>query len=71
MKANLLKITALSVLLITLLPLISAATPPPPLEGDPGVPIDGGASLLVGAAVVYGMKKLRNRKQTGPNDIIP
>jgi hypothetical protein len=30
--------------------------------GDPdGVPIDGGISLLVGAAVVYGVKALRKK----------
>ncbi len=31
--------------------------------GDPGVPIDGGASLLVGAGVMYGIRKLKNRKR--------
>jgi hypothetical protein len=33
------------------------------LPEDPGVPIDGGASLLAGAAVVYGIRKLKKRKQ--------
>ena len=33
------------------------------LDDDPGVPIDGGASLLVGAAIVYGVKKLKGRQQ--------
>ncbi len=34
------------------------------LPGDPGTPIDGGASLLAGAAAVYGVKKLRDKKNT-------
>ena len=48
---------------LIMLPYLSIAQPPP-LEDDPGtVPIDGGASLLVGAAVVYGAKKLKGRKE--------
>ena len=48
---------------LVILPSLAIAQPPP-LEDDPGqVPIDGGASLLVGAAVVYGAKKLRDRKK--------
>ena len=32
-------------------------------EDDPeNTPIDGGASLLIGAAVIYGAKKLKDRK---------
>jgi hypothetical protein len=33
------------------------------LPGDPGVPIDGGVTLLAGAAVAYGVRKLKKRKQ--------
>ena len=38
----------------------------PPIENAPtgatGVPIDGGASLLLAGGVAYGLKKLRARK---------
>lgn len=43
-------------------------TPPGPI-GAPspstptGVPIDGGASLLLAGGVAYGLKKLRNRRR--------
>jgi len=30
--------------------------------GDPGVPLDGGVSLLAGAAVMYGVKRLRKNE---------
>ncbi len=30
---------------------------------DPGIPLDGGASLLAGAAIMYGVKKMRDGKQ--------
>jgi hypothetical protein len=53
-------IVPLLVLLISLLPLVALAQADP--GGDPdGVPIDGGISLLVGAAVVYGVKALRKK----------
>ena len=41
--------------------------PPPPNDGEaPGVPIDGGASLLAAAGVAYGVKKYRDfRKSQG------
>ena len=41
--------------------------PPPPNDGnEPGVPIDGGASLLAAAGVAYGVKKYRDfRKNQG------
>ncbi len=32
---------------------------------DPGIPIDGGASILIGAAVMYGVKKLKDKKLEG------
>lgn len=39
-------------------------TPPPPaVEGGPtGVPLDGGASLLLASGVAYGLKRLRDRR---------
>ena len=47
--------------------ILSAQAPPPPNDGDqPGVPIDGGASLLAAAGVAYGVKKYRDfRKNQG------
>ena len=31
--------------------------------GDPGVPFDGGASLVIAAGAAYGVKKYRERKK--------
>jgi hypothetical protein len=62
MKSNVLQTITLFTIMIILLPLITLAGPPP-LDGDPGVPIDGGASLLVGAAAVYGIKKIKDRRK--------
>jgi hypothetical protein len=62
-------ILPLLVVLISLLPLVAFAQADP--GGDPdGVPIDGGISVLVGAAVVYGVKALRKKgnKQAEEND---
>ena len=42
---------------------IFASAQPDPLPDDPGVPIDGGATLLVAAAAVYGAKKLKDKRQ--------
>ncbi len=37
--------------------------PPPFNPGSPqGIPIDGGASLLLGAAVGYGLKKVNEKR---------
>jgi len=55
-------ITAIIFLLIILVPSIVFAGPGGGLDDDPGTPIDGGASLLVGAAAVYGIKKMKDRK---------
>ncbi len=35
------------------------ANPPDP-EGDPGLPIDGGLSVLLAAGAAYGVKRMRN-----------
>lgn len=60
---NKLKLGFLSFLLVAaFIPSAVHAQGPPPLDDDPGVPIDGGASLLVGAAVIYGAKKLKDRQ---------
>ena len=37
--------------------------PPPPPPMDPGVPIDGGVSLLLAAGAAYGVKKYREHKK--------
>ena len=34
-----------------------------PVTNPAGVPIDGGASLLLAGGVAYGLKKLRNRRR--------
>ena len=36
--------------------------------GDPGVPFDGGASLLVAAGVAYGVKKYKERKKVDKSE---
>jgi len=56
-------ITAIIVLLIIMVPSMVFAGPGGGLDDDPGTPIDGGASLLAGAAVVYGFKKLKQRNR--------
>ena len=60
MKQSIAGILLLIICLVLLPSIVHAG--PPPLDGDPGAPIDGGASLLVGAAVIYGAKKLKERK---------
>jgi hypothetical protein len=62
MKYNKSIITLVLLLVIIILPFVASATPPD-FEGDPGTPIDGGASLLVGAAAVYGIKKIRDKRK--------
>ena len=46
---------------------LAQGTPPPgggPGPSDPaGVPVDGGATLLLAGGVAYGLKKLRARRQ--------
>ena len=39
-------------------------TPGPAAPGATGVPIDGGASLLLASGVAYGLKRLRDRRMT-------
>jgi hypothetical protein len=54
----------LLVLIIVLMPSLAMAQggPGSGLPDDPGTPIDGGASLLAGAAALYGIKKLRDKR---------
>jgi hypothetical protein len=58
---NTLQVLILSLLCVVCFSTVSLAGPSDP--NDSGVPIDGGASLLVGAAVVYGIKKYKDRKK--------
>ena len=55
-------IPSLSLLIIFFLPLFSKAQGDP--GGDPGVPFDGGATLLIAAGAAYGVKKYRERKKS-------
>ena len=52
--------------------LAQACPPGDPLcdepDNPPTTPIDGGVSLLIGAAALYGAKKLRDRKNQPPID---
>lgn len=53
------------IFIVILLPSLALAQGGPgggELPGDPGTPIDGGASLLAGAAALYGTKKLRDKR---------
>jgi hypothetical protein len=53
------------VVIISLLLIISfiAFAGPDGLEDDPGVPLDGGAGLLIAAGVSYGLKKIHEQKK--------
>lgn len=55
-------IAIIVILLIVFIPSVIFAQPGGGLDDDPGTPIDGGASLLAGAAAMYGIKKLRKKK---------
>ena len=76
MKSTLLPkfLPALVVVLFGLPGLTRAQTTPPPPIGAPspltpqspaGVPVDGGASLLLAGGIAYGLKKLRDRRRAG------
>jgi hypothetical protein len=39
------------------------STGPTPQAGPTGVPLDGGASLLLAGGVAYGLRRLRQRRQ--------
>ncbi len=36
--------------------------------GDPGVPFDGGASILIASGVAYGVKKYKERKNVDKSE---
>ena len=54
-------ITTISVFIILTLPIIAMAQGDP--GGDPGVPIDGGATLILAAGIGYGAKKLKDARE--------
>ena len=41
---------------------------PPDGGGDPGVPIDGGVTLLLAAGAAYGVRKYREGRSKGINN---
>ena len=49
-----------TLILAFLLPTLCIAQGDP--GGDPGVPFDGGASILIASGVAYGAKKYKDRK---------
>lgn len=56
----------LSALLLGLAPFAFAqpgSTGPTPQAGPTGVPLDGGASLLLAGGVAYGLRRLRQRRR--------
>ncbi len=63
---NFIKIT-FAVSLVLLVPGIMLA--PPSMPDAPGIPIDGGLSVLIAGGAAYGAKKIRDRKRSqGENE---
>ncbi len=50
-----------SFILAFILPILCIAQGDP--GGDPGVPFDGGASILIAAGAAYGVKKVRDQSK--------
>ncbi len=63
MNNRITQIVSLIITLILMIPFTGMAQGPADPGGDPSTPIDGGVSLLAGAAAVYGVKKLKDRKK--------
>lgn len=63
-----LKFFVFSALFLSIMNTVNAQPGPPPYPECPdpytACPIDGGASLLLGAGVAYGMKKIRDNKKS-------
>lgn len=56
------------VLSLAILPNLAHTQPPPdpggdPDTGEPGVPLDGGLSILLAGGVAYGAKKIRDARK--------
>jgi hypothetical protein len=58
-------LVATRMVMITLLSTLSIIgyASPGGLEDDPGVPLDGGACLLIASGVAYGLKRMRRSKE--------
>ncbi len=59
---------ALIVFSVLMISLGAIAQPPDPLEDDPGVPLDGGLSVLIAAGVGYGAKKIHDARKKNENN---
>ena len=57
---NILKISGLVLVLMTVVLPAAMAQPPAP----PATPIDGGLSLLLAAGGIYGLKKLNDKRKS-------
>jgi hypothetical protein len=67
---NLTKKIALSaVFIFGLVVLGLAQAPPPPPSGAPGVPIDGGLSLLAAAGIGYGASRYKKYKSSRKDNL--
>ena len=53
------KLLRITLLLGSMVLLANTAFAGPPIPPDPGVPVDGGLSILIAAGVGYGVNKLR------------
>ena len=54
-------INIITIIIIMFLPMLVKAQGNP--GGDPGVPIDGGATLILAAGIGYGAKKLKEARE--------
>jgi hypothetical protein len=61
------KLLLVSVLLLTV-HVGHAQDPDDPSPTDPAVPVDGGITLLLGAGVVYGVRRYRVLRREGKGD---
>lgn len=73
MKPNKIQLIIRTVLLVAvfMLPALLHAQvqgDPPPGDGDPGAPIDGGLGLLLAAGAAYGVKKYREGRKKEETD---
>jgi hypothetical protein len=59
---NRIGVLVLTMLLAIAIPMVGHSSPPDP-GGSPDVPVDGGITLLLAAAGVAGLKKMRENKK--------
>ena len=62
-SVNINKHIQISCLIACMILLANTAFAGPPIPPDPGVPVDGGLSILIAAGVGYGVNKLRKNSQ--------